>query len=64
LNTLNKTVWITLKEANAPLALVGTSRKVPSTVIFMPEYGETAKKSDYCEKKYKSIKDENGYLKK
>ena len=25
---------ITLREANAPLALVGTSRKVPSIVIF------------------------------
>ena len=27
---------ITLREANAPLALVGTSRKVPSIVIFVP----------------------------
>ena len=28
--------WITLKEASDPLALVGTSRKVPSIVIFVP----------------------------
>ena len=49
-NTLNKSVWITLRKANAPLALVGTSRKVPSIVIFT-KHGTTK----YSNKSEKSI---------